>query len=147
MFHVLLIQICGSSSGRGHTFCLRTTDNGRCLLTFICFPCEEENPYVVMGEGMRCGRVSGCTWEIFQGVIKKASNFWALEHDSTIVWLFDNEMGYSVNISDYVHPNEYFFSRLSSEMPDIYPKAVTIVSDTLGAPWRIFFKSMPHYLE
>lgn len=40
----------------------------------------------------------------------QTSNCWTLEHDSTRLWLFDNEMGYSVNISECVHPNDYLFS-------------------------------------
>lgn len=41
----------------------------------------------------------------------QTSNCWTLEHDSTRLWLLDNEMGYSVNISECVHPNEHLSSQ------------------------------------
>ena len=51
-------------------------------------------------------------------------------------------MSYLIKISEYIHLNWYSLPLLSHhpEMPDIYPKAAAIVTDTLGTPWRIFFE-------
>ena len=51
-------------------------------------------------------------------------------------------MSYLIKISEYIHLNWYSLPLLSHhpEMPEIYPKAAAIVTDTLGTPWRIFFE-------
>ena len=55
---------------------------------------------------------------------------------------WDNDMSYLIKISECIHLNWYSLPLLSHhpETPDIYPKAAAIVPDTLGTPWRIFFK-------
>lgn len=60
---------------------------------------------------------------------------------------FRSRMGWLINIPDYIHSNKYPLLSSHPEMPGIYPKATATVPEILGTLWRIFLKSMPHYLE